>query len=159
MSLLFGDTITDFSGTSDSNTGDIPQEQLKQFFELFMENIDKMVYKFLYIGTGMFFANFLMISMWQYVGLRQIHHLKEKYFALILQQEQGWFDSNNAYEFATKVQAQLEQIELGLGEKPGQLILSIAQFIAGIVIAMISSWKLTLVMLCVTPAIVVCFGY
>ena len=32
-------------------------------------------------------------------------------------QEQGWFDQNNAFEFATKVQVQLEQIELGVGEK------------------------------------------
>ena len=50
---------------------------------------------------------------WCYCGMRQMHHLKEKYFSVILRQEQGWFDANNAYEFSTKVQAQFEQIALG----------------------------------------------
>ena len=54
--------------------------------------------------------------MWQYAGLRQMHHLKEKYFEKILEQEQGWFDEHNAFEFATKVKVQLEQIEMGVGE-------------------------------------------
>ena len=70
----------------------------------------------------MFLSHFLMTFMWFLSALRQMHHLKEKYFATILKQEQGWFDENNAYEFSTKVQAQLEQIELGVGDKFGVLI-------------------------------------
>ena len=73
-----------------------------------------------------------------------MHHLKEKYIARILMQEQGWFDQNNAYEFATKVQVQLEQIELGVGEKCGTLIESISTFVVGLVLSFLSSWKLTL---------------
>ena len=64
-----------------------------------------MVRKFLFIGIGMFFAEFLNNAMWNLAGLRQIHHMKEQYFYTILKQEQGWFDANNAFEFATKVQA------------------------------------------------------
>ena len=47
------------------------------------------------------------------------HRLKRQYFKVILSQEQGWFDANNPFEFATKVQSQLEQIEFGIGEKLG----------------------------------------
>ena len=86
--------------------------------------------------------------MWNLAGLRQIYHLKEKYFLTILKQEQGWFDANNAFEFATKVQAQLEQIELGLGDKFAQILQMVSQMIAGLIIAFTSSWKLTLVILC-----------
>ena len=96
-----------------------------------------MVYKLLYIGTGMFFANFLANFFWKYSSLRQLFILKESYFSTILKQEQGWFDENNAYEFATKVQAQLEQIELGLGEKFGLILQMISQIIGGLVIAFI----------------------
>ncbi len=35
------------------------------------------------IGTGMFFTMFLTKFMWSYVGLLQMNHLKEKYFAVI----------------------------------------------------------------------------
>ena len=113
----------------------------------------------LYIGTGMFFAFFLNKFMWNYSGLRQMHHLKEKYFALILKQEQGWFDENNAYEFATKVQAQLEQISMGVGEKFGLCLTLVFMLLCGLIIAFYKSWLLTLVMLAVSPFIFLCVLY
>lgn len=55
-----------------------------------MEDIvNDMVRRFLYIGIGMFIAEFLNNCFWNLAGLRQIYHMKEKYFALILKQEQG----------------------------------------------------------------------
>ena len=74
-------------------------------------------------------------------------------------QEQGWFDQNNAYEFATKVQVQLEQIELGVGEKFGTLIECISTFVTGLIIAFTASWKLTLIMLVVAPFLSICIIY
>ena len=94
--------------------------------------------------------------LWCYVGMRQMHHLKEKYFAVILRQEQGWFDANNAYEFSTKVQAQFEQITLGVGEKFGLTLQAISQVIVGLIIAFAKSWLLTLVMLSISPLIFLC---
>ena len=165
MTLLFGDSLNDFGsvegGQVDYDT--LTPEQQKEFDAAilggFGDTMDKMVKKFLYIGVGMFCAEFLNNCMWNLAGLRQIFHLKEKYFATILKQEQGWFDSNNAFEFATKVQAQLEQIELGLGDKFALILQMVAQLICGLVIAFISSWKLTLVMLCIAPFILICIMY
>ena len=57
--------------------------------------MDKKVREFMYYG---FVATFMSNCFWEYAALRQMHHLKEKYFARILMQEQGWFDKNNAYE-------------------------------------------------------------
>ena len=88
-----------------------------------------------------------------------MHHLKEKYFARILMQEQGWFDQNNTFEFATKVQVQLEQIEFGVGEKFGTLIECASTFITGLIIAFFASWKLTLIILCVSPFLGICIIY
>ena len=83
------------------------------------------------------------------------HRLKRQYFTVILSQEQGWFDANNAFEFATKVQAQLEQIEFGVGEKLGLVIQMVASCIISFVFAFVISWKIALVMLCVAPFIIV----
>ena len=113
------------------------------------------VYKFLWIGLGMFVATFLNAFCWTMVGLRMLLLLKQRYFVVILKQEQGWFDSNNAFEFATKVQAQLEQVEMGIGEKIGSVVQMVSQVIVGLIIAFTSSWKLTLIMLCVAPFIVI----
>ena len=88
-----------------------------------------------------------------------MHHLKEKYFSIILRQEQGWFDSNNVFEFSTKVQAQFEQISLGVGDKFGLTLQTISMMITGLIIAFYKSWLLTLVMLSISPLIfyVCCF--
>ena len=161
MTLLFGDMINDFAGTSDTNSTLDASNPIvfNAMMKAFKDTVAKMVKKLLIIGFSMLVANFLMTFMWSYSALRQMHHLKEKYFAIILKQEQGWFDQNNAFEFATKVQAQLEQIELGIGDKFGVVLLMVAQIVAGLVIAFSTSWKLTLVMLCVTPFICACIMY
>ena len=166
MSLLFGDTIESFSNLQEFQTNNRPTSHIQNHLLMlefitgpFKATVDNMVIKFLYIGIAMFFADFLNNCLWHLSGLRQIHHMKEKYFELILSQEQGWFDINNAFEFATKVQAQLEQIEYGLGDKFGLIIQMCAQLISGLSIALSSSWKLTLVMLCVSPFIIVCIVF
>ena len=150
MTELFGGTIDDAS--SSQNVSFNTTVEYDQFFDAFQEQIDKMAKKFIYIGLGMLVANFLSNFCWTYAGLRMVFHLKENYFSTILKQEQGWFDENNAYEFATKVQAQIEQVDMGVGDKLGLIIQSVAQLIAGLIIAFITSWKLTLV--CVSPCIV-----
>ena len=130
--------------------------QAKTLFKKFDDNVDDLVRKLLIIGACMFVAFGLEKFVWCYVGMRQMHHLKEKYFAVILRQEQGWFDANNAYEFSTKVQAQFEQITLGVGEKFGITLQAISQVIVGLIIAFYKSWLLTLVMLAISPTIFVC---
>ena len=159
MTQLFGGTIDDASSSQDINPALMSEIELDEFFDVFQNNIDKMSKKFIYIGIGMFFANFLANFCWTYAGLRMVFHLKENYFSIILKQEQGWFDENNAYEFATKVQAQIEQVDLGVGDKLGTILQCIAQLITGLIIAFITSWKLTLVMLTVSPCIIgaVCY--
>ena len=130
--------------------------QAIDLFKNFDDEIDKMVTKLMIIGASMFFAFGLSKFLWSYVGMRQIHHLKEKYFSLILRQEQGWFDANNAFEFSTKVQAQFEQISLGVGDKFGLTLQTISMLITGLIIAFYKSWLLTLVMLSISPLIFMC---
>ena len=152
ISLLLGDTINDFTSTSEIE--DLPDDEYKAIMDKVEPSINDMAKKFLIIGAIMFVCNFFMMFSWAYSSLRQMHWMKINYFSLILKQEQGWFDENNAFEFATKVQAQLEQIEMGIGDRFGQIILMSAELISGFVVGFIASWKLTLVLLCCAPFIV-----
>ena len=152
ISLLLGDTINDFTSTSEIE--DLPDDEYNIIMDKVEPSINDMAKKFLIIGALMFVCNFFMMFSWAYSSLRQMHWMKINYFSLILKQEQGWFDENNAFEFATKVQAQLEQIEMGVGDRFGQIILMSAELISGFVIGFIASWKLTLVLLCCSPFIV-----
>ena len=156
QSYISSDLYSEVGNTSESRSeAELMLLMIKQVEETFNKQIER----FLIFGAIAFACNFLSISFWNLVGQRDIHHLKFKYFSIILGQEQGWFDANNAFEFATKVQAQLEQVEQGIGDKLGNIFMSVAQCVTGFVIAFITSWKLTLVMLCVAPLILVtvCF--
>ena len=60
MSYLFGDMINSFTSTQSlSESGEVQYQYYYIFMNEFQKTIDKMVKKFLYIGTGMFVANFL----------------------------------------------------------------------------------------------------
>ena len=117
--------------------------------------IGNMVFQFLIVGVAMFVSYFLHGLCWTWSGMRMIHKIKEDYFKIILKQEQGWFDKNNAFEFSTKVQSQITQIEGGMGDKLGNVMMSLSMFVTGIIIGLITSWQITLVMIACLPLMVI----
>ena len=70
---------------------------------------------------------------------------------MILSQEQSWFDSTNIFEFSTKIQTQLEYIELGLGEGLGKIIITCFTGAGSFIFAFFGSWKVSLVILSFAP--------
>ncbi|MBR3720839.1 MAG: ATP-binding cassette domain-containing protein, partial [Clostridia bacterium] len=148
MSYLSTDLFSDVGNTSEYSND--PQKLLNRVKHAF----DTQIKRFLIVGVIVGICHFLSICFWTLIGSRMCHSLKRRYFTVILSQEQGWFDANNAFEFATKVQAQLEQVEMGIGEKFGQIITMISQCIIAFVFAFIISWKVTLVMLSIAPLII-----
>ena len=97
ISVLLGDTINDFSSTAEIEN--LPEIEYKKIMDNIEPSINKMVKKYLIIGALLFICNFCMMFFWAYSSLRQMHWMKINYFYLILRQEQGWFDENNAFEF------------------------------------------------------------
>ena len=150
--LLLGDTINDLSDIIDIEN--LPNDEYDKELDKIEKKINKMIFYFVILGVFTFLGNFFMLFMWGYSALRQMNKMKKNYFSIILRQEQAWFDENNAFEFSTKVQAQLEQIEFGMGDKFGQIILMLAEIISGFAIGFITSWKLTLALLSSIPVMI-----
>ena len=100
FSLIFGNTINNFGPATN------PYD--------FIDRINKMVLNFVYCAIGVFFASFLMITFFTINGKRTVWKLKGLYFEVIMKQEQGYFDKNNPYKYATKVQNQTKLIESGV---------------------------------------------
>ena len=149
MAYISTDLMGDVGNTSEYS------DDILELIDRVEDSFDTQVTRFLYFGAISFACNFLSIAFWSLLGSRMCHTLKKRYFTIILSQEQGWFDANNPFEFATKVQAQLEQIEYGIGEKLGLVIQMGASCIISFIFAFIISWKIALIMLCVAPFIIV----
>ena len=52
----------------------------------------------------------------------------------------------------------VDKIRMGIGDKVGQTLYLITVFLAGIVLGFVKSWKLTLVILAISPLIVASAG-
>jgi ATP-binding cassette subfamily B (MDR/TAP) protein 1 len=151
MSYLTSDVYSDVGNTSESRDTAANIEAMKSVVK---KTMNDQIKKQLIYGALSFLFNFMSVCFWSLIGNRCVYNLKKKYFTTILAQEQGWFDSNNAFEFSTKVQAQLEQVEQGIGDKVGMVLTMLSQCVVGFIFAFMASWKLTLVMLCVGPVII-----
>ena len=149
LAYMMSDLFSDIGNTSESVT----MEDIEEMQNVVKKTMNQQIKRFLVFGAISFVGNFLNVCFWTLVGERCVHHMKRNYFLVILSQEQGWFDAHNAFEFATKVQAQLEQVEQGMGDKLGHVLMMVCQCISGFVIAFIISWKITLIMLCMAPFI------
>ena len=98
QAYISSDLFSDVGNTSENR--DITN--IQQMISLVKEVFDRQIKRFLIFGAIAFACNFLSVTFWNLVGQRDIHHLKFKYFSIILGQEQGWFDQNNAFEFLQK---------------------------------------------------------
>ena len=153
MIYTTSDVYSQVGNTSEMK--EITEEDIKHMLEIVAKVLDDQVKRQLYNGAFSFTCYFISIFFWSLVGNKCIYKLKEKYFTIILKQEQSWFDSNNPLEISTNVNAQLEDIEQGIGERAGALLTILSQCIAGFVFAFLSSWKLTLVMCSVMPVAII----
>ena len=155
MSYNFGGAINNFSDIKDIKKIDNKSEKINYF----KSRIDIIIKRYLFLGGILFISNFFQAFGWQYSAFLQIHRLKENYFSILMNQEQAYFDKINSFELVTKVQNQLEQIELGLGDKFGFIIQKIFNILTAIFISLIICWKLSFIILAVAPLTLISIIY
>ncbi|WKY07567.1 hypothetical protein Q1695_007212 [Nippostrongylus brasiliensis] len=116
-------------------------------------------FHYLYLGCGVFLAGTIQTTCFIAVCENLVNRLRRKFFKAILHQDIAWFDTNNSGELATKLFDNLERFKEGTGDKIGLTIQYIAQSLGGFVIAFVFSWKLTLIMMSLTPFMIVCGSF
>ena len=152
LSYLNATVYSKVGNTSEYRSDLTSEEIMKLNVKDTMEsNIKKqMIY-----GSASLVGNIVGYTFLGLLSSKCLYNFKKKYFSLILSQEQGWFDTTNVFEFATKIQAQLEYIELGLGEGLGRVLVDTFIGTASLIFAFLGSWKLSLVLLCFSPISVI----
>ncbi|KAL4617085.1 multidrug resistance protein 1-like, partial [Arapaima gigas] len=105
------------------------------------------------MGAIVLVAAYLQVALWTLAAGRQIKRVRKKFFHAIIHQEVGWFDVNEAGELNTRLTDDIFKINEGIGDKLGMLIQSLSTFIAGFVVGFITNWKLTLVILAISPVL------
>ncbi|KPP77229.1 multidrug resistance protein 1-like, partial [Scleropages formosus] len=82
---------------------------------------------------------------------KQTKRIREKYFHAILHQQMEWFDTHQIGVLITRLTDDINTINDGLGDKICIFTQFFCTFITGFVIGFVKGWKLTLVILSVSP--------
>uniref|UniRef100_A0A8D1DDZ5 Multidrug resistance protein 1 n=1 Tax=Sus scrofa TaxID=9823 RepID=A0A8D1DDZ5_PIG len=113
------------------------------------------VYAYYYcgIGAGVLVAAYIQVSFWCLAAGRQIHKIRKQFFHAIMRQEIGWFDVHDVGELNTRLTDDVSKINEGVGDKIGMFFQSIATFFTGFIVGFTRGWKLTLVILAISPVL------
>ncbi|XP_053307047.1 ATP-dependent translocase ABCB1-like [Spea bombifrons] len=111
----------------------------------------KYSYYYVAIGCAVFVLSLIQVWTFLLAATRQSHRIRQKFFKAVLHQEMAWFDSNQIGTLNTRLTEDINTIHEGLGDKICIFAQYLSTFIAGIVIGFINGWKLTLVILSVSP--------
>lgn len=98
-----------------------------------------------------YFASML----WGLVGEETGTYLRTQFFRAVLKQEVGFFESETSTGALTQMLADVDLVQTQTGGRMASVLQNMAQIIIGLVIAFVYSWKLTLVLLAVSPLIAV----
>ncbi|XP_011362486.1 phosphatidylcholine translocator ABCB4 isoform X3 [Pteropus vampyrus] len=154
MMIVFGDMTDRFVITSGNlsfpvnfslsmlNPGRILEEEMTRY-----------AYYYSGLGAGVFIAAYIQVSFWTLAANRQIRKIRKEFFHAILRQEIGWFDTNDITELNTRLTDDISKISEGIGDKVGMFFQAVATFFAGFIVGFIRGWKLTLVIMAISPVL------
>ncbi|KAF4076001.1 hypothetical protein AMELA_G00225410 [Ameiurus melas] len=103
------------------------------------------------MGGIVLFAAYMQVAFWTLAAGRQVKRLRTIFFHSILKQDIGWFDVNETGQLSTRLADDIFKINEGIADKLGTLIQSLSTFLTGFIIGFIKGWKLTLVIISISP--------
>ncbi|XP_053327619.1 bile salt export pump-like [Spea bombifrons] len=110
-------------------------------------------YYYVAIGVIVLVLSYFQISLWVIAAARQIQIIRKEYFRKIMRLEIGWFDCNSVGELNTRISDDINKINHAIADQVAIFIERISTFVFGFLIGFIGNWKLTLVIVAVSPLI------
>ncbi|NXF94574.1 MDR1 protein, partial [Eubucco bourcierii] len=152
--IIFGDMTDSFVASGSKNqTGNLTAVNATEILNQLEKDMTRYAYYYSGIAAGVLLAAYVQTSFWTLAAGRQIKKIREKFFHAIMRQEIGWFDMNDVGELNTRLLDDVSKINEGIGDKIGLLFQALTTFIAGFVVGLVRGWKLTLVILAVSPVL------
>ncbi|NXA54463.1 MDR1 protein, partial [Nothocercus julius] len=110
-------------------------------------------FAYYYVGIGCAVLLLSTIQVWTFLtaATRQTARIRQKFFFAVLHQEMAWFDATQIGTLNTRLTDDINTIHEGIGDKISIFVQFFATFLAGIIIGFIHGWKLTLVILSISP--------
>jgi ABC-type multidrug transport system fused ATPase/permease subunit len=89
------------------------------------------------MATGVLVTAYVSNALWISIGESQTRRIRTLYVHSVLRQDLAWFDKAEEGSLTTRLATDTQLIQDGISEKFGQLVMLIAQFIGGFLVAFI----------------------
>ncbi|NWT34229.1 ABCBB protein, partial [Cardinalis cardinalis] len=103
------------------------------------------------IGCAILVLGYLQICFWVMSAARQIQKIRKAYFRKIMRMHIGWFDCTSVGELNTRISDDVNKINEAIADQVAIFIQRITTFVGGFLLGFVSGWKLTLVIIAVSP--------
>lgn len=121
----------------------------------FEHDVNGRIMMSVYMGIGLFITATIQVMCFLVASENIMHRLRSEFFRSILRQDISWFDKNNTGTLSPKLFDNLERIKEGTGDKVALAVQFTAQFFGGLIIAFTYDWRLTLIMMSLSPLMVI----
>lgn len=112
-----------------------------------------------YIGIAVLFIAYGQVAFWLIPSYRQTQKIRTLLFRHIMRQEIGWFDTHEVGELNTRLTDDINKLQEGIGDKVSNFFQWFSTCIGGFVVGFVYGWKLTLVIISVSPLLVASGGF
>uniref|UniRef100_A0A2K5LGA0 Bile salt export pump n=2 Tax=Cercocebus atys TaxID=9531 RepID=A0A2K5LGA0_CERAT len=105
------------------------------------------------IAVAVLITGYIQICFWVIAAARQTQKMRKFYFRRIMRMEIGWFDCNSVGELNTRFSDDINKINDAIADQMALFIQRMTSTICGFLLGFFSGWKLTLVIISVSPLI------
>lgn len=112
----------------------------------------------MYIGIARFAGTYIYSTLFTYVSHRLTRNIRYCYLRSAFSQEIAFFDQGSSGSIAMQATSSGKLIQSGTAEKFGLFVQALSTFTAAFVVAFIKQWKLTLIVSCIVPVVLVICG-
>merc|ERR1719209_629649 len=136
---------------TEMNSTDYVERQVDDMMDGMLKN----TYWFIGMGSCVWLCGWVQAAGLMTVANRVSNRIRLEFFRSILRQDIGYFDTHSAAELNTRLLDDVTKVKNGIGDKVGMWVMSIAQFIAGLVVGFIYGPRMAAVILASCPAIAI----
>ncbi|KAG7394974.1 ABC transporter B member 10 [Phytophthora boehmeriae] len=136
IALVFGEAIAAFAQAD----GGVDRRAL-----------DQASLHYFLIAIGIFVTDYLAYLLFSLSAERQMKALRAHALEHMLYMDISWYDVHDPLQLSTRITGDTVKIKDGMGQKLGDGVKYVCQFVAGYIIGFARGWDITLVMMCVMP--------
>lgn len=103
-------------------------------------------------------ATYIYASLLTYVAYYLTRNIRQSYLRAAFSQEVAYYDQGISGSISQQATTNGRLIQSGIAEKLGIVIQAISTFVAAFVIAFITQWKLTLILIFMVPTLLIMIG-